>query len=239
MLAKHGRLALTVAVLLLLVIGLLSAGVSPSGGAVFLQDMVEFLRNAGAFGIALFAAMQILLVVSGAVPGSLLGIGAGALYGLVPGFVLAASGSLLGAVIAFGLSRSLFRSSIERLLARHGRLHSLDLSVSQDGWKLACLLRLSPIMPFSATSYLLGLSSISLPHYVMGTLASMPALFGYVSIGTLTDAGLSAWAGGDNPLRWVLLGAGGIATLLLVAYLGRLVVRRDLVGDLVASQGVH
>jgi uncharacterized membrane protein YdjX (TVP38/TMEM64 family) len=227
------------AVLLLVMAGLMGSGFSPSGGAASIQSMMEYLRGAGSVGLVLFVALQVLLVLSGAIPSSLLGIAAGALYGLFPGFLLAAVGSLLGALIAFGLGRSLFRSVIERLLLRYGRLRSLDLSVSQDGWKLVFLLRLSPIMPFSATSYLLGLSSVSLLHYTVGTLASLPALFGYVFVGSLADAGLSASAGGDNPLRWVLLGAGGIATLLLVAYLGRIVSRRDLAVELVNPQAVR
>ena len=38
-------------------------------------------------------------------------------------------------------------------------------------------------MPFVATSYLLGLSAISLRDYMLGTLAALPALLGYVSLG--------------------------------------------------------
>ncbi len=227
-LAAPGWLLVAGALLGLALIGVLGSWVSPGGAIAMVRSMVEFLRGAGVAGPGLFAALQVLVAVSGAVPASLLGVAAGALYGLVAGFALAALGSLLGAVIAFGLSRSLFRSFVERLVSRHGRLRSLDAAVSRDGWKLVCLLRLSPVMPFSATSYLLGLSSISLPNYLAGTLASLPALLAYVFLGSLTDAGLSAWTSGGNPLRWVLLGVGGIATLLLMVHLGRLVLQRQL-----------
>jgi uncharacterized membrane protein YdjX (TVP38/TMEM64 family) len=223
----------------LAVAGLLTSGLTPSRGTDLIQTVIEYLRAAGSAGLVLFAALQLMLILSGAVPSSLLGIAAGVLYGLVPGFLLAASGCLLGAVIAFGLSRSLFRPVIERCLTRHGRLRRFDLSVSQDGWKLVFLLRLSPIMPFSVTSYLLGLSSVSLLHYTVGTLASLPALFGYVFVGSLADAGLAAWASGNNPFQWVVLGAGAVATVLLVAYLGRLALRRDLPLDLVDRQGAR
>ena len=86
---------------------------------------------------------------------------------------------------------------------------------------MVCLLRFSPVMPFSATSYMLGLSSIDLRSYIVGTLAALPALFGYVLIGTLADAGLSAWMSGAGPLRWILLGIGGVATLVLTVRLGQ------------------
>jgi uncharacterized membrane protein YdjX (TVP38/TMEM64 family) len=56
-------------------------------------------------------------------------------------------------------------------------------------------------MPFSVTNYMLGLSSIDLRSYIIGMLASLPALFGYVFIDTLADASLSAWRTGADPLR--------------------------------------
>jgi uncharacterized membrane protein YdjX (TVP38/TMEM64 family) len=94
--------------------------------------------------------------------------------------------------------------------------------IARDGWRLACLLRISPVMPFSVTSYVRGLSSIDLRSYTIGTLASLPALCGYVFIGTLADASLSAWMTGAGPLRWILLGIGVVATLVLIVRLGQI-----------------
>jgi uncharacterized membrane protein YdjX (TVP38/TMEM64 family) len=165
--------------------------------------------------------MQVLVAVSGILPASLLGVGAGAIYGLVPGFLLAAASTLAGALLSFFLGRSLFRAAVERLASRRPRLRNLDARIAQDGWKLVCLLRISPIMPFSATSIALGLSAVGLRDYAIGTLASLPALCGYVFIGTLADTSLAAWATGASPIRWVLLGTGGLATLILIVRFGQ------------------
>jgi uncharacterized membrane protein YdjX (TVP38/TMEM64 family) len=54
---------------------------------------------------------------------------------------------------------------VERLAALRPRLRNLDALIARDGWKLVCLLRVSPIMPFSATSLALGLSPIGLRDY--------------------------------------------------------------------------
>jgi uncharacterized membrane protein YdjX (TVP38/TMEM64 family) len=132
---------------------------------------------------------------------------------------------MAGAVLAFFLCRSLFRPMVERAISTRPRLRNLDALIAQDGWRLVCLLRISPVMPFSVTSYMLGLSSIDLRGYAIGTLASLPALCGYVFIGTLADAGLSAWTTDAGPLRWILLGTGGVATLVLTARLGQIVRR--------------
>ena len=222
---------------LVLIGSVLSSWVWPGGAVAMVQSIVEFLRSAAIGGPALFATLQVLVTLSGALPASLLGVAAGAVYGMVPGFALSALGSLLGAVIAFWLSRYLFRSAIERLVSRHGRLRQLDALVPQGGWKLVCLLRLSPIMPFSATSYLFGLSTVSFPDYLAGTLAALPALFAYVCLGALTDAGFSAWSSGANPLRWVLLGIGVIATLLIIVHLGGLGVQRQPALQLIDQDG--
>ena len=56
-------------------------------------------------------------------------------------------------------------------------------------------------MPFVATSYLLGLSAISLRDYMLGTLAALPALLGYVSLGAFSRAGVSASTGAAGPFQ--------------------------------------
>jgi uncharacterized membrane protein YdjX (TVP38/TMEM64 family) len=170
--------------------------------------------------VFVFGVLQMLVAVSGILPASLLGMAVGAIYGLQPGFFVAAGSTLAGATLSFFLSRSLFRATLERLAARRPRLRNLDALIARDGWKLACLLRVSPIMPFSATSLALGLSPIGLRDYAIGTLASLPALCGYVFIGTLADTGLSAWTAGAEPLRWWMLGIGDCATLALIVRLG-------------------
>ena len=148
--------------------------------------------------------------------------------GLVPGFLLAAVSTLAGALLSFVVSRALFRATVERLAARRPRLRNLDTRIARDGWKLVCLLRVSPIMPFSATSLALGLSAVGLRDYAIGTLASLPALYGYVFIGTLADTSLSAWATGASTVRLVLLGIGGLATLVLVLRFGQIAIKLGL-----------
>lgn len=106
------------------------------------------------------------------------------------------------------------------MIATRPRLRDFAAEIAQDGWRLVCLLRVSPIIPFSVTSYMLGLSSIDLLAYTIGTLASLPALCGYVFFGTPADASLCAWMTGAGPLRWILLGIGGAAMLVLTARFG-------------------
>ena len=192
--------------------------------------MIAAARGLGGAGLAGFALLQAFIALSGVLPASLLGIAAGTIYGLPVGFLLAAVSMMAGAVLAFLLSRSAFRPAIERLCAGRPRLRHLDARIGRDGWKLVCLLRLSPVMPFAPTSYLLGLSSIGIRDYLVGTLASLPALFGFVFLGTLADRGLAAARTGAGPWGWLAIGAGAAATLALTVYLGRIVIGLGVLG---------
>ena len=174
---------------------------------------------ANGFGLA---ALQLAAALTGIVPASLVCVAAGALYGLGYGFVISAAGTMVGAVLAFALSRSTLRPFIQRRVGGR-RLLGLDAAIGREGWRFVCLLRVSPIMPFVATSYALGLSSISFRNYMIGTTASLPALIGYVGMGAIAGAGLSAWTSAVGPLQWGLLGLGLAATLALILQVGDVV----------------
>jgi uncharacterized membrane protein YdjX (TVP38/TMEM64 family) len=185
----------------------------------------DALRQAGPMGLAGFALACFIFALAGIVPGALLGLAAGAIFGLADGFAAAALGILAGAGAGFGLARSYLRPPIAALLARSGALARLDTVLSADGWRLVALLRVSPVMPFSLTSYALGLSGIGLRDYLLGTLASLPALAGYVAIGAIGGYSARLPAGTGHDIHLALLGLGCAATLALVLHLSRLLGR--------------
>lgn len=218
-------------------VGLLASQIWPQATGGGLAELLSTVEAAGHVGWIVFLALQIIVVISGVLPASTIGVAAGAAYGLRSGFLLATTAVIIGALVSFALARSLLRPFIARMLQRRARLRRFDELVARDGWKFVCLLRASPIMPFAATSYGLGLSSISLGQYLIGTLASLPALLAYVFVGTLTRAGLSAWSGGAAPFRLVLIAVGIIATLLLTVYVGRYVARSGLAAEQLIADG--
>jgi uncharacterized membrane protein YdjX (TVP38/TMEM64 family) len=185
----------------------------------WLSSLLAATERLGVAGWAIMVLAQTALAVCGLLPASMLGLAAGTIYGPALGFALSSAGVLSGAMLAFLISRSLFRPQVERLLRRRRGWRDLDSVIAADGWKLACLLRASPVMPFAITSYALGLSSITLRDYWFGTVAALPALFGYVVTGALTRAELSATSDGEL-IRDILLAIGGIATVLLTLRIG-------------------
>ncbi len=208
---------------LLAVVAAVSLGLSLWLGARIIgvaMAAAGWLREAGPLGWLVFTGIEFLSTLVGIVPGALLGVAAGAVFGLAAGFGVSAMGIMAGALAAFWLSRSMLRPWIARALGGKARMALLDEAIGRDGWRLVALLRVSPVMPFSITSYALGFSAISARDYVAGTLASLPPLLGYVAIGAL--GGLAAAARCGATIHFVLLGLGVAATCMLVAHLSKL-----------------
>jgi uncharacterized membrane protein YdjX (TVP38/TMEM64 family) len=194
----------------------------PSAPQLIAAWLLDAAHRAGPAGGLVLALLQMLIAASGILPASLLGIAAGTAYGLWTGFALSAAGTMAGALISFVLARWLFRDAISRRLAGRAKLARFDNLVARSSWRIVCLLRISPVLPFAATSYALGLSSVTLPAYLLGTLASLPPLLGYVFIGTLANSGLSAWQAGGSKLRLAMIAAGTVATVALTFFVGLL-----------------
>ena len=217
------RVVLAIALLLVIGVGILSARLWPDQMTGLLTQGAATARNAGLTGWVAAAVAQLLIALCGVLPASVGALTAGMAFGIGKGFVLSGSATLLAAVVGFSFSRAIFRPLFSAAVARRPRIHQLDLAVSQDGWRLVALLRISPIMPFAMTSYALGLTSLSLRDYMLGSLAALPALLGYVVLGTLTSAGLASISSGESqPLQLGLLAFAIAATALLTLRLARI-----------------
>jgi uncharacterized membrane protein YdjX (TVP38/TMEM64 family) len=185
---------------------------------------VSSAQGAGVSGWIAFVCLQTMVAVVGIVPASVIGIAAGAIYGLWVGFLLAAASTLLGAGIAFWLSRSVLRHVISNWGRGQSQLVRLQALFAGRGWRFVCLVRMSPLMPFAATSYALALLPISLRTYFLGTLAALPSLFGCVLTGHFATATVDAWHG-ERSAQVALLIVGGAATLLVMMQIGRVALK--------------
>lgn len=220
--SKRLRLIAAFSIIAALVGGMALTHLLPTAWFFDGEHSIIGLRQMGLVGLVLFGLVQTLIALSGFIPGSLIGILAGTVYGLTIGFPLAAGSTMLGALLAFLLARSMFQPLLQKFISGRSRLLDFDAALARDGWRFVCLLRISPIMPFAVTSYALGASSVSMRDYLVGTLASLPALLGYVVVGTLARAGLSAATHGSDIIRWLAIGIGLTATIFLTWRISRM-----------------
>lgn len=212
----------------LIIITMIGGGVLLSHHTDTLNRLFEFYQQtkqtSSLKGLIISEIIQVIIALCGVLPASSAAFGSGMLYGVWKGFFLSAIATLIGAFISFYLSRSIFRSHIEKILKRSARMQKLDHLLHLDGWKLVCLLRISPIMPFALTSYALGLTSISVRSYLLGTLASLPALLGYVVMGHIASTEVSSLQTQHiASIKHLLLAIAFVGTGILVWHLGKIV----------------
>ena len=163
--------------------------------------------------IALYAAATVLFL-----PGSVLTLAAGALFGALPGALYSLTGATLGATLAFLVARYLAADWVARKSG--GRLKQLIDGVQAEGWRFVAFLRLVPLFPFNLVNYALGLTRIPLSAYVAASFICMfPGALAYAWLG---HAGREALTGEDGAIRNALL---ALALLALVFFLPRLVRR--------------
>lgn len=186
-----------------------------------LEALLAALEANAANHLVWFALGQMLVAACGILPAAIMAVMAGALYGLWQGMAISLVCTMLGGWLAFLLSRGFLRPVAARMIGRHAGAAHFDRSVAAEGWRFVCLLRISPIMPFAATSYGLGLTDISQRDFLIGTTASLPSLLGYVALGAFGMEGLVLGASGASPLHFALLGFGALSVVWAIARVGR------------------
>jgi len=203
-------------------IALFAVLVAAIGGAWLYRDQLNvaalegWVKNAGALGpllyIALYASATVLFL-----PGSLLTLAGGALFGPAWGTLYSLTGATLGATLAFLIARYLAREWVRQRTG--GILKKLLDGVDAEGWKFVAFVRLVPLFPFNLLNYALGLTRIRLAEYVLATLLCMiPGAAGYAYLG---HAGREALAGAQGWVRTGGIALGVLAALILLPWMLR------------------
>jgi len=157
-------------------------------------------------------------------PGSLLTLAGGALFGPLWGTLYNLTGATLGATLAFLIARYLAADWVTRKAS--GKLQQMIEGVENEGWRFVAFVRLVPVFPFNLLNYALGLTRIRLWHYVLASyLCMLPGALAYTYLGY---AGREAAAGGAGMIQKGLLALGLVA---LVAFLPRWIKRWRAPGD--------
>jgi uncharacterized membrane protein YdjX (TVP38/TMEM64 family) len=179
----------------------------------------------GIWGPVVLALVYIVATVL-LVPGTILTLAAGGMFGLVVGTITVSIGSTLGASLAFLIARYVARDKVAARASRNRRFGAIDRAIGEGGWKIVALLRLSPAIPFNLQNYLYGLTPIRFWPYVLTSwLAMLPGTFLYVYLGHI--AGAAVGAGRSRSVaEWAMLAVGLLATVVVTVYVTRLARRK-------------
>jgi uncharacterized membrane protein YdjX (TVP38/TMEM64 family)/rhodanese-related sulfurtransferase len=174
-----------------------------------------WVRDAGAAAPLLFILVYALAAIL-FLPGTVLTLAGGALFGPVLGTLYNLIGATLGATLAFLISRYLAADLVANKTG--GRVKQLIDGVEAEGWRFVAFVRLVPLFPFNLLNYALGLTRLRLLHYVSASFVFMlPAATAFTYLGY---AGREAVAGGEGMIRKGML---ALALLAVVAFLPHLI----------------
>jgi len=191
---------------------------------LYLPQFVTWVESLGVWGPVVFVAGYVVAAVA-FVPGSILTLAAGAIFGLGKGIAIVFIAALLGASAAFLVARYVARPVIERRLAGNRRFAAIDRAVGAQGRKIVFLLRLSPVFPFNLLNYALGLTKVRFFDFFMASVGMLPGTVLYVYYGKLAGD-VAALAGGSSgakgPEYYAVLALGLIATLVVTTIVTRI-----------------
>ncbi len=177
----------------------------------------SLIKDAGFIGPVLFMSVYALATIL-FLPGSVLTLAGGALFGPVWGTFYNLTGATLGATLAFLAARYLASDWVSRRAG--GRLKQLIDGVEKEGWHFVAFTRLVPLFPFNLLNYAFGLTRIRLGHFIIASyLFMLPGAIAYTYLGY---AGREAVAGGEGLIQKGLL---ALALLAVVAFLPRFIRR--------------
>ena len=135
--------------------------------ALDLTRIQAWINGFGFWGPVVFLLFYILAVMI-LVPGWVLALAAGLSYGM-PGLPLALVGAATGASFSFLIARYLAHSQVQVLTSRHLLCQAVEHAISDGGWRIVVLMRLSPMLPFNLQNYFFGITRIPFRHYLSGT----------------------------------------------------------------------
>mmetsp|Transcript_29061 Transcript_29061/g.43954 ORF Transcript_29061/g.43954 Transcript_29061/m.43954 type:complete len:417 (+) Transcript_29061:104-1354(+) len=169
----------------------------------FLLWVKENPGNGAAAFVLVYGTCVVLLL-----PGTPLTLGGGYVYkvtyGLAGGVtistVLSLAGSLIGSCTCFVLGRYIMRDRVRKWGRKYPLFDSIDIAVSDNGFKIMCLLYLTPILPLGPVAYTCGTTSMPLVTFAAAKIGAAPLTLLYAFIGASTDTffGSSSAEGGGG-----------------------------------------
>ena len=178
-----------------------------------LRDWVD---GHGIAGILVYLVIYIVVVIL-PLPAAAMSVVGGLAFGWW-GYPLAMLGSVLGAILPYYIGRHWLRGW---LLARvtGPRMLAADRAIGENAFLFVALLRLTPILPFTAQNWLLGLTAVRPLPYLLATVAGLaPGTLAMVWIGEM--GGLASV--GSSRVQLALAGGGLLAFGALIVWLGRI-----------------
>lgn len=211
-------------VLVVVLIGIILLAARVFDVHILLSKALSYINDLGIWGVFFFILLYIFATVF-FLPGSVLTLGSGVLFGLFKGTLVVSVASILGASCAFLVGRYLARGWVSKKIEGNEKFKAIDEAVAKEGWKIVGLTRLSPVFPFNLLNYAFGLTKVSFRDYFFASWVGMiPGTVMYVYIGSLAGSlsGVGESGGSRSAAENVLFVVGLLATVAVTVLITRI-----------------
>jgi uncharacterized membrane protein YdjX (TVP38/TMEM64 family) len=190
---------------------------------LWLLGFIDWIDGMGLVGMLLYAAVYAVVAVL-LLPVFLMTIGAGMVFGFLPGIAVVWVGATAGSAAAFLIARYFARDRVVRATAGNPKFEALDRAVGEKGWKIVFLLRLSVVVPYVFSNYVYGVTAIRFwPYLAASAVGMIPVIALYVGLGVAAgQAEGVVRPGAQGPWGVALLASGVLITAVVTAYVARL-----------------
>ncbi len=153
--------------------------------------LTDFFKTAGHSSICIFLIAHVVANAVG-VPGTLLVVVGGAVYGLWWGALWSVVGASLGAIAAFCLARYLLSDWFRKKFSHRIIFKKLDATLCKSPLLCVLTIRFSPVSPFNVVNFAFGLTSVPIRAYALGTFVGIiPGTLAYTWLGVAGVAALN------------------------------------------------
>ncbi len=154
-----------------------------------LHSVYLYINQFGVWAPIIFISIYILATVL-FLPGSVLTLAGGLLFGPFLGTLYNLMGAVIGSSLAFLIARYIASDWVAKKAG--GKLKQILDGVADSGWKFIAVIRIVPLFPFNLSNYALGLTKISFWQYVVAsTVFMMPGTSAYTYLGSLGEAAIA------------------------------------------------
>ncbi len=165
-----------------------------------LGELRDWIGSLGVLGMLVYILIYIIATIA-IIPGSLITIAAGILFGSFLGVIVVSVGSTIGASLSFLIGRYFAKDAVERWMSKNEKFRKLEEFIESHGQLSVAIVRLIPLFPYNLVNYGFGLTRVKFRTYVLWTwLCMLPVTIIYV-VGA--DAVTSGITKGEIP--WTLI----------------------------------
>jgi uncharacterized membrane protein YdjX (TVP38/TMEM64 family) len=138
----------------------------------------EVIRSYGNFSILVFILMQVIQVVVFFIPGEIIQVAGGYIFGTFLGGIISLIGIVLGSIIVYFISNNYGKPFVEKIILNKKVKFFRKILKAGSKKNVVFMFYLIPGIPKDALTYICGVSDISVKDFfIYSTLGRIPGIF--------------------------------------------------------------